>query len=65
MSVASPEPATGACGSASVPVYRVWNGRADTNHRYLTDRAIRDTMVARGWIAEGYGADAVAMCAPG
>ena len=31
-----------------MPVYRVWNRRADSNHRYTTDRAIRDQMVARG-----------------
>jgi hypothetical protein len=45
-------------------VYRVWNNRADTNHRYTTDRAARDAMVAAGWIAEGYGNDAVIMCSP-
>ena len=50
------------CPSGFVPVYRVWNARADTNHRYTTDRAIRDAMVARGWIAEGAGPDAIAFC---
>ncbi len=24
------------------PVYRLWNGRADTNHRYTPDLAVRD-----------------------
>jgi len=47
-----------------VPVYRVWNDRADTNHRYLTDLALRDVMVAQGGVAEGYGPDRVDMCAP-
>ena len=46
------------------PVYRVWNRRPDTNHRYTTDPAVRDAMVAAGGVAEGYGPDAVAMCAP-
>jgi len=45
-------------------VYRVYTIRADANHRYTTDRATRDAMVAKGWIAEGDGADTVAMCAP-
>jgi hypothetical protein len=31
----------------------------------MTDRAIRAEMVMRGGIAEGYGDDAVIMCAPG
>ncbi|HTP99329.1 MAG TPA: hypothetical protein VMN56_08380 [Casimicrobiaceae bacterium] len=43
-------------------MYRVWNGRADTNHRYVTSKEARDAMTAQGWIAEGYGADPVAMC---
>ena len=50
-------------GLASVPVYRVWDNRPDTNHRYITDRGVRNAMVALGWIAEGNGLDAVAMCA--
>jgi len=45
-----------------IPVYRLWNGRADTNHRYTTDKAVRDAMVARGYIAEGDGPDAIAFC---
>jgi hypothetical protein len=45
-----------------VPAYRLWNGRADSNHRFVTDRSRRGAMVAKGWIAEGYGPDAVAMC---
>jgi hypothetical protein len=59
-----PDPATGACPMATSPVYRVWDQRADTNHRYTTSRAIRDQMVAAGWVPEGYGPDAVIMCAP-
>jgi hypothetical protein len=54
----------GTCPGGTVPVYRVYDNRADANHRYTTSRAIRDDMVARGYIAEGYGDDAVIMCAP-
>ena len=32
--------------------------------RYMTDRAVRDQMMAKGWLAEGDGADIVVMCAP-
>ncbi len=59
-----PDTATGACPAGSSPVYRVWDNRADTNHRYTTSRAIRDQMLAAGWVAEGYGTDAVIMCSP-
>jgi hypothetical protein len=59
-----PDPVTGACPSGMVPVYRVWNRRVDTNHRYMTARSLRDQMVAQGYVAEGYGPDAVIMCSP-
>jgi Tol biopolymer transport system component len=64
MYVDLPDPITGACPSGDVSVYRMWDARADTNHRYTTDPAIRAQMVAKGWIAEGYGPDQVIMCAP-
>ena len=54
--------ATGACPAGGVPVYRVWNQRRDSNHRYTTKIAIRDQMVAKGGVAEGYGPNAVALC---
>ncbi len=59
-----PDSATGACPVAMVPVYRLWNQRADSNHRYTTDPVIKAQMLAKGYIAEGNGPDAVAMCAP-
>jgi hypothetical protein len=54
----------GACPTKWAPVYRLWNQRADSNHRYTTDAAIKAQMIAKGYVAEGYGPDAVAMCAP-
>jgi len=57
-------PAAGACPAGSTPIYRLYDNRADVNHRYTADRFVRDQMVAKGWIAEGDGADRVVMCAP-
>ncbi len=57
-------PTLGNCGAGQVAVYRVFSNRADANHRYTIDRATRDAMVVKGWIAEGDGADIVVMCAP-
>lgn len=62
--IALPDLVTGACPQGSVPVYRLWNGRADSNHRYTTDPAIKAEMIAKGYIAEGYGPERVAMCSP-
>jgi len=68
---ALPDPATGRCGAMEgfidgdielVPVYRLWNRRADTNHRYTTRLSDRAAMLARGWEPEGYGPLGVAMC---
>jgi len=59
-----PDQTTGACPAGDIPVYRVWDNRGDTNHRYTTSLAIRAQMVAKGWVAEGYGPDSVMMCAP-
>ena len=57
-------PAAGTCPGGMTPVYRVFSNRADANHRYMTDRATRDLMVGKGWLAEGDGPDLVVMCAP-
>jgi hypothetical protein len=57
-------PIAGVCPAGTIPVYRVFSNRPDANHRYMIDPAIRDQMVARGWKAEGDGADRVAMCVP-
>jgi hypothetical protein len=61
-----PNAMTGACPSGSVPIYRSWNNRADSNHRYTTDPATQQSMVAKGYVAEGYGPAAmpIAMCSP-
>jgi len=62
--VLQPERATGACPDGSRPVYRLWNQRSDSNHRYTTDLAVRAEMLARGYVSEGYGLLGVVMCVP-
>jgi len=62
--VALPDATTGGCPSNWTAVYRLWNNRADSNHRYTTDVTVKAAMVAKGYIAEGYGPDAVALCSP-
>ena len=59
-----PNTTTGACPSGDIPVYRVWDNRADSNHRYTVDLQLRQQMVSLGWVAEGYGPNQVIMCAP-
>jgi hypothetical protein len=56
--------AAGTCAPGTVPVYRVYSNRPDANHRYTIERAVRDQMVVKGWLAEGDGPDIVVMCAP-
>jgi hypothetical protein len=57
-------PVAGVCPAGTAQVYRVFSNRPDANHRYMTDRTVRDQMVAKGWLAEGDGPDLVVMCAP-
>jgi hypothetical protein len=63
--IALPDRATGACPAGTIPVYRLWNQRADSNHRYTTDPATKALMIAKGYVPEGYGPDAIVMCTPG
>lgn len=54
----------GVCADGTVPVYRAFSNRTDANHRYATDRNVRNQMVASYWLAEGDGPDLVVTCAP-
>lgn len=56
-----PDTTTGTCATG-VPLYRVFNNRPDANHRYVGTKQAAQAMVDAGWIREGYGPDAVAMC---
>ncbi|MDQ6619265.1 MAG: hypothetical protein M3Z31_06130, partial [Pseudomonadota bacterium] len=62
--VVLPDTTTGACPAGTNAVYRLWNQRADSNHRYTTDAAIKAQMIATGYVAEGYGPAGVAFCVP-
>lgn len=64
MHLAQPNPISGSCQAGTQPVYRVWNKRPDTNHRYTTSLAVRDQMVTKGYVPEGSGPNAVVFCAP-
>jgi acid phosphatase type 7 len=57
--------AAGACAGANVPLYRLYNdGKGDApNHRYTTELAIREQMIAQGWIPEGSGIGVIG-CVP-
>jgi hypothetical protein len=56
----------GTCRAGTLAVYRLYNnGQGGApNHRYTTDPAVRDQMVARGWVIEGNGPGFAFMCAP-
>ena len=68
-----PDPNTGACPWYHYDeemnlfhwlplVFRLWNGKVDSNHRYTVDRNVRSDMIAQGWVPEGYGPEGVAFC---
>ena len=61
----APDKASGTCAAGLQPIYRMYNNLPIPNHRYITDKVLRDRMTGAGWRAEGYGPDAVMMCSPG
>jgi serine protease len=58
-----PDIFTGICPAGTVPVYRLWNQRVDSNHRYTTSLVTRNQMLAKGYASEGYGPNGVVLCA--
>ena len=57
-----PDAATGNCPLNTTPLYRVYDNRSDVNHRYTPSIDTRSRMINAGWVPEGYGLNAVAMC---
>jgi hypothetical protein len=55
--------AGGNCPIWAMPVFRLWNHRVDSNHRYTTDRAIVAQMQARNYVLEGSPPNYAVMCA--
>ena len=45
----------GTCPATTMPVHRLYNTRADVNHRYTIDPAVVTAMLAKGYVLEGVG----------
>lgn len=58
--------AGGTCPADTVPVTRLWNTRADVNHRYTDQPSVAAEMIGKGYVAEGDGNPGfpVAFCRP-
>jgi hypothetical protein len=56
----------GNCRPPTQPLYRIYNDGMSgaPNHRYTTDPAVLDAMIAQGWIMEGEAATRVFACVP-
>jgi hypothetical protein len=59
-----PDPVAGVCPLGSAPVFRLFNQRPDTNHRYTTNPVLVAQTLASGFVLEGYGLTRAAMCSP-
>jgi hypothetical protein len=62
--IVQPDQTTGACAVGTHPLWRFFHTTV-TNHRYTDDVSVRDNLrTDPDWVPEGYGPDAVIMCAP-
>lgn len=59
-------PGSRICPAGSRPLYRAYNNGASgaPNHRYITDAADLDQLIANGWIMEGEAGTRVFACVP-
>ena len=55
--------ATGTCPTSTMPVFRLWNQRFDSNHRYTTSQVLVAQMQAKGYVLEGERPNLAVMCA--
>jgi hypothetical protein len=62
--MALPDMMSGVCPAGTMSVFRTWNRRADSNHRYTMDPVVQRGMMNHGGMAEGYGSPPVVMCSP-
>jgi hypothetical protein len=60
------DPDTGKCAADTSPIHRLWNKRADVNHRYTDQLSVFETMVGKGYEPEGNGSPTlpVVFCVP-
>jgi hypothetical protein len=60
-------PGQGTCRLPTRPLYRAYNNGMSgaPNHRYTTDPAVLDAMIAQGWVMEGEAVTRVFACVPG
>jgi hypothetical protein len=56
----------GNCPAGTTPLFRLYNNGMGgaPNHRYTTNRAVFDQMVAQGWVPEGNGPLTIFACGP-
>jgi hypothetical protein len=59
-----PDRTNGECAVPSTRIYRLLAQRTDSAHRFAASLDVRDGALAHGFVAEGYGANNVAMCGP-
>ncbi|MDH5287357.1 MAG: hypothetical protein OEX23_12095 [Betaproteobacteria bacterium] len=59
-------PGSKACPSGTQPLYRAYNNNLSgaPNHRYTTDPALLDQMIAQGWTMEGEATTRAFACVP-
>jgi hypothetical protein len=59
-------PGSKACPSGTQPLYRAYNNNLSgaPNHRYTTDPALLDQMIALGWTMEGEATTRAFACVP-
>ena len=59
-------PGAATCSAGTQPLFRAYNnGKSGApNHRYTTDPAVLDAMIAQGWTMEGEAATRVFACVP-
>lgn len=58
-----PDSRDGSCPLDTIRVYRLRNAGVESAVRYTTDLAIRATMIAHGYVPDGYGLEGTVMCA--
>lgn len=56
--------AKAACPAGFIPIYRLWNRRADSNHRFTTEIAVVLEMQNKGWTVESAVGAGASMCSP-